>query len=96
MSNLLPLIKNECIKIIKRKRFYVVLLVLLVLVPMFTYAQMKSAERSRRSLTATGGLSFSSGSRIMRIRLAVTGSRMNGNDIGKSLFSRCSIICSMM
>ncbi|OAB46816.1 ABC transporter permease [Paenibacillus antarcticus] len=47
MSNILPLIQNECIKIIKKKRFYVVLLVLLVLVPIFTYAQMRSSELSR-------------------------------------------------
>lgn len=47
MSSILPLIKNETIKIVKKKRFYVILLVLLVLVPMFTYAQMKSAERSQ-------------------------------------------------
>ncbi|NQX49862.1 ABC transporter permease [Paenibacillus tritici] len=47
MTNLLPLIRNECLKIIKKKRFYVILLILLVLVPMFTYAQMRIAERSR-------------------------------------------------
>ncbi|MED5018365.1 ABC transporter permease [Paenibacillus chibensis] len=47
MINLLPLIKNETIKIIKKKRFYVILLILLVLVPIFTYAQMRSAERTR-------------------------------------------------
>ncbi|WP_183582918.1 ABC transporter permease [Paenibacillus rhizosphaerae] len=47
MINLLPLVKNETIKIIKKKRFYVVLLILIVLVPMFTYAQMRSAERTR-------------------------------------------------
>lgn len=47
MINLLPLVKNETIKIIKKKRFYVVLLILVVLVPMFTYAQMRSAERTR-------------------------------------------------
>lgn len=47
MTNLLPLIRNECLKIIKKKRFYVILLILLVLVPMFTYAQMRAAERSR-------------------------------------------------
>ncbi|OAB44364.1 ABC transporter permease [Paenibacillus glacialis] len=47
MSSILPLIKNECIKIIKKKRFYVVLLILLILVPIFTYAQMKSSELSR-------------------------------------------------
>ncbi|MBB3127753.1 ABC-2 type transport system permease protein [Paenibacillus rhizosphaerae] len=47
LINLLPLVKNETIKIIKKKRFYVVLLILIVLVPMFTYAQMRSAERTR-------------------------------------------------
>ncbi|MWV42061.1 ABC transporter permease subunit [Paenibacillus sp. HJL G12] len=47
MISLLPLIKNETIKIIKKKRFYVILLILLVLVPIFTYAQMRSAERTR-------------------------------------------------
>ncbi|MDP4096562.1 ABC transporter permease [Paenibacillus sp. P96] len=47
MNNILPLVKNETIKIIKRKRFYVILLILLVLVPIFTYAQLKVAERNR-------------------------------------------------
>ena len=47
MSNILPLIKNECIKLIKKKRFYIILLILLVLVPMFTYAQMRSSEQTR-------------------------------------------------
>ncbi|WP_438351140.1 ABC transporter permease [Paenibacillus sp. FA6] len=47
MSNILPLIKNECIKLIKKKRFYIILLILLILVPMFTYAQMRSSEHSR-------------------------------------------------
>lgn len=41
------MIQNETIKVIKKKRFYVILLILAVLVPMFTYSQMKSAERSR-------------------------------------------------
>lgn len=39
-------------KIIKRKRFYVILLILLVLVPMFTYAQMRSAERNREKFSS--------------------------------------------
>ncbi|ANS74771.1 ABC transporter permease [Paenibacillus yonginensis] len=47
MNNLLPLIKNETIKMVRKKRFYVILLVLVVLVPMFTYAQMKVAERNK-------------------------------------------------
>ncbi|MBY9081719.1 ABC transporter permease [Paenibacillus sp. HN-1] len=52
MISLLPLIKNECMKIIKKKRFYVILLILLVLVPMFTYAQMRSAERNREKFSS--------------------------------------------
>lgn len=52
LSSLLPLIRNECIKIIKKKRFYVILLILIVLVPMFTYAQMRSAERSREKFNS--------------------------------------------
>lgn len=52
MISLLPLIRNECMKIIKKKRFYVILLILLVLVPMFTYAQMRSAERNREKFSS--------------------------------------------
>lgn len=47
MSSILPLIKNETLKMIKKKRFYVILLVLIVLVPMFTYAQMRVAQNNR-------------------------------------------------
>ncbi|MHA0855343.1 ABC transporter permease [Paenibacillus sp. CMAA1364] len=47
MSNILPLIKNECIKLIKKKRFYIILLILITLVPMFTYAQMRSSQLSQ-------------------------------------------------
>ncbi len=47
LNSIWPLVQNETIKIIKKKRFYVVLLVLLVLVPMFTYAQMRQAQENR-------------------------------------------------
>lgn len=47
MINILPLIKNETIKMIRKKRFYVILLVLLVLVPLFTYAQLRESESKR-------------------------------------------------
>ncbi|WP_151734544.1 ABC transporter permease ['Paenibacillus yunnanensis' Narsing Rao et al. 2020] len=52
MINLLPLVRNECLKIIKKKRFYVILLILVVLVPMFTYAQMRISERSREKFNS--------------------------------------------
>ncbi|MCM3749035.1 ABC transporter permease [Paenibacillus pasadenensis] len=41
MMDLLPLVQNETLKIWKKKRFYVILLILLVLIPLFTYAQMR-------------------------------------------------------
>lgn len=47
MRNLLPLIENEVLKIWKKKRFYVIVLILLVLIPIFTYAQLKIAENNR-------------------------------------------------
>ena len=47
MRNLLPLIENEMLKIWKKKRFCVVVLILLVLIPIFTYAQLKISESSQ-------------------------------------------------
>lgn len=47
MNNILPLVKNETIKMIRKKRFYVILLVLIVLVPMFAYAQMRESQEKR-------------------------------------------------
>lgn len=46
-NQIMGLVQNETEKMIKKKRFYVVLLVLLVLVPVFSYAQMKQAESKR-------------------------------------------------
>ncbi|MCM3698021.1 ABC transporter permease [Paenibacillus macerans] len=47
MNNIFPLVKNETIKMIRKKRFYVILLVLIVLVPMFAYAQMRESVEKR-------------------------------------------------
>jgi ABC-2 type transport system permease protein len=47
LSNLLPLIQNETLKIWKKKRFYVILLILAILIPIFTYAQMRMAENNK-------------------------------------------------
>ncbi|WP_274364673.1 ABC transporter permease [Paenibacillus thermotolerans] len=44
MSSLLPLIRNETLKIWRKKRFAVILLLLTVLIPIFTYAQVKMSE----------------------------------------------------
>jgi ABC-2 type transport system permease protein len=44
VRDLLPLIQNETLKIWKKKRFYVILLILLVLIPIFTYAQLRVSQ----------------------------------------------------
>lgn len=41
---LMPLVQNECVKILKKRRFLVVVLILAVLIPIFTYAQMRVAQ----------------------------------------------------
>ncbi|XEC92659.1 ABC transporter permease [Paenibacillus tarimensis] len=51
MFNLLPLIQNETLKIWKKKRFYVILLILSVLIPVFTYAQLKIAQNNAEKFT---------------------------------------------
>ncbi|GAA3404978.1 ABC transporter permease [Paenibacillus hodogayensis] len=45
---LYPLVQNETIKIWKKKRFLVILLILAALIPIFTYAQMKVAQNSKK------------------------------------------------
>ncbi len=50
MISLYPLVKNETLKILKKKRFLVVILVLAVLIPIFTYAQMKQAQNTAKQL----------------------------------------------
>lgn len=48
MVSLFPLVQNEMIKMLKKRRFLVVILILAILIPMFTYAQMKVAENYRK------------------------------------------------
>jgi ABC-2 type transport system permease protein len=45
---LYPLVQNETIKIWKKKRFVVIILLLLALIPIFTYAQMKVAQTNQK------------------------------------------------
>ena len=47
LDRLLPLIQNETLKIWKKKRFFVIVLVLLILIPIFTYAQLRIAETNK-------------------------------------------------
>ncbi|MFC5699964.1 ABC transporter permease [Cohnella faecalis] len=44
---MLALIRNETIKVWKKKRFAVIVLILCVLIPVFVYAQIKIAENNR-------------------------------------------------
>jgi len=46
LANLLALIHNEMIKVWKKKRFAVIVLILLILIPVFVYAQLKIAQNS--------------------------------------------------
>ncbi|GIP37397.1 ABC transporter permease [Paenibacillus sp. J31TS4] len=48
MGSIYPLVQNETIKMLKKRRFLVVLLILAILIPMFTYAQMKVAQNYRK------------------------------------------------
>lgn len=49
MDRLLPLVQNETLKIWKKKRFYVIVLVLIVLIPIFTYAQMRISQTNAKN-----------------------------------------------
>jgi len=51
LNRLLPLIQNETLKIWKKKRFFVVVLVLLILIPIFTYAQLKVAQNNQEKFS---------------------------------------------
>lgn len=46
MYNLLPLVQNETLKIWKKKRFFVIVLILLALIPIFTYAELKVTQNN--------------------------------------------------
>jgi ABC-2 type transport system permease protein len=44
---------NETIKIMKKKRFHVILLLLVVLIPIFTYAQLQTAKEKAKQFGST-------------------------------------------
>jgi len=46
LDNLLALVQNEVVKIWKKRRFAVIVLILLILIPVFVYAQMKVVQNS--------------------------------------------------
>ncbi|WP_256757392.1 ABC transporter permease [Cohnella sp. WQ 127256] len=52
MTNMLALIQNEMLKVWKKKRFAVVVLILLILIPIFVYAQMKIAQNTTEKFNA--------------------------------------------
>ncbi|PWK08455.1 ABC-2 type transport system permease protein [Tumebacillus permanentifrigoris] len=45
MRNLLALTRNETLKVLRKRRFFVVVLILLCLIPLFTYGQYTSEQR---------------------------------------------------
>lgn len=53
MISLYPLIQNETIKMLKKRRFLVIIFIIALLIPVFTYAQMKIAESSRKQFGTT-------------------------------------------
>ncbi|WP_047154938.1 ABC transporter permease [Aneurinibacillus tyrosinisolvens] len=50
MGRLYLLVMNECIKILRKKRLLVVILILVVLVPIFTYAQYRATLSNQQQL----------------------------------------------
>ncbi|WP_027415903.1 ABC transporter permease [Aneurinibacillus terranovensis] len=53
MSRLYLLVMNECIKILRKKRLLVVFMILIVLVPIFTYAQYRVTVTNQKHLGTT-------------------------------------------
>jgi ABC-2 type transport system permease protein len=49
----MALVQNECLKMFKKRRFHVVILILLALIPMFTYAQMRVAQNVQKQFGTT-------------------------------------------
>ncbi|WP_370866553.1 ABC transporter permease subunit [Saccharibacillus sp. JS10] len=49
MKRFWAMVQNEVVKIIKKKRFYIVLLILAILVPIFSYAQMRQSLERQES-----------------------------------------------
>jgi ABC-2 type transport system permease protein len=53
LISLYPLIQNETIKMLKKRRFIVIILIIAILIPVFTYAQMRIAESARKQFGTT-------------------------------------------
>jgi len=52
-SNMMGLVQNETMKLLRRRRFLVVVLILAILIPIFTYAQYKSILTAQERLGTT-------------------------------------------
>jgi ABC-2 type transport system permease protein len=48
LISLLPLVQNETVKMLKKRRFLVVILIVAILIPVFTYGQLKVAQNTRK------------------------------------------------
>ncbi len=53
MISLLPLIRNETVKVWRKRRFHVIVLILIALIPIFTYAQLRVAQTQLKQTGTT-------------------------------------------
>lgn len=96
MSSLLPLIQNETIKVLRKNRFYVILLILIIIIPVFTYAQMKTVENNREKFNQDWRLELQQRITDIRTRSEATGFRRSGRSTGASCCSSFNIILIMI
>ncbi len=75
MTNIYPLIKNETIKILKKRSFLVIMIILAVIIPIATYAQMRIAENMVKQ-TGTSDWHVKVQSDITDARARLSSSRM--------------------
>ncbi len=52
-QNMVGLVQNETIKLLRRRRFLVVVLILAILIPIFTYAQYRSVVTAQERMGTT-------------------------------------------
>ncbi|MFX6190198.1 ABC transporter permease, partial [Acinetobacter baumannii] len=52
-QSMLGLVQNETVKLLRRRRFLVVVLILSILIPIFTYAQYRSVVTAQERMGTT-------------------------------------------
>ncbi|RUS47199.1 ABC transporter permease [Cohnella sp. AR92] len=69
-----PLVCNETIKMMRKRRFLVIVLILLVLIPIFSYAQMRISQESQKQL-GTSDWRLKTEQQVKEITNRLSGSR---------------------